>query len=424
MANKLTYSLTTSAPSRPKGVLCVVVSLKGSATGRKPWTVHGLTNPNFDFWDKKNQRFKEGSVTAIANNPVLDAVCALCDELLTNAQITTPLQFVDALKKGVAPKDVETLGDFLNSLIDEMRNGTNKKLPSRNYQVYRNLLHKLEQEGALINRPIGEIDNKCFIQFHNFLFSLSADEGGNNYENLMKLFKQVHTKAFNREKNNNVLRFNYKDNAPTVETTEKRQPLTMEQYKRFAELDLSAIPQSGVNVEFYKELYHDFCLFLYETKCRPVDAIRAHSTNIVTVKGRKCFKYTPEKKKNTKGQKDVIVTAPLSDKALQIIAKYEGKSGKGYVFPFSMNEYDWDFKDAKSWNNWNNRKTRALEMVNKWLKKVQEVLKVGFTMTLYTFRHTTLTHACHAKGANVLQIALEAGTSVEMLQKHYVSNVI
>lgn len=126
------------------------------------------------------------------------------------------------MERGVATSDVMTLGDFLRILIDEMRNGTNNKRPSRNYQCYINLLHKLEKEETaqykgktldLINVPIAEVDNKCFIQFSKFILSLSDDEGRTNYSNIMKLFKQVHTKAYDRELTDTVLRFKYTDNA-------------------------------------------------------------------------------------------------------------------------------------------------------------------------------------------------------------------
>lgn len=423
MANKeLYYTLTPSAPSTAKGVLCVVIGYKGQSTGRKPFPIDGITNPNYEFWDKKAKRFKDGTDTARANNPVLDTVCDLCDELLANSLITTPQQFIDALKLGVAPNDVLTLGGFLSQLIDEMRNVTNKR-PSRNYQTYINLLHKLEREGELIDVPLRDINNSHFIQFSNYLLSLADDEGKSNYCNLMKYFKQVHKKAFERELNDNALRFKYTDNAPLTDDVEKLPSLTLEQYAQFCELDLSTIPQSGVNADFYKELYHDVCMFLYELNTRPVDFIRAHTDNIVTVNGRKYYKYVPEKKKNYK-ERDKVVYTPLSEKALQIIAKYKGKSSKGYIFPFSLNEYDWDYTNAQSWNKWNNRKNRALEMVRVWLKKVQKVLQLDFDLTLYTFRRSALTHACMAENANLMQIALSGGTSVDMLQKHYVSNII
>lgn len=434
MAKELRYTLTQSAPSRPKGVLCVVVSHKGQSQGRKSYVVDGLTSPDFRYWDKKTKRFTSGTDTARKNNPVLDAICERCNELLNNPAINSPSEFVEALKSGVTSS---TLGGFIQSLIDEMRNGTNNKRPSKNYQCYVNLLHKLEKEKDaqyngknldLINTPIAEIDNKCFIQFSNFILSLSDDEGRTNYLNIMKLFKQVHTKAFERELTDTRLRFKYSDHAPLLPDKygEKGSSLTHEQYAQFVNMDVKTLPKSGLLSFELMEMYKDFCIFLYETKMRPVDVTRAHTDNIVKIDGKYFYRYTPEKKKNNKATSKVKITpAPLSDKALSIIKKYKGKSSQGYIFPFSMNEYNWDMINAKSWNKWNTRKARTQELINKWLReKVAKALNWDIVPHLYTFRHTTLTHAVMAEGANYMRIALDAATSVEMLEQHYVSNTI
>lgn len=90
MAKELRYTLTPSAPSKPKGVLCVVVGYKGTPQGRKYYVINGLTSPDFRYWDKKARRFTSGTDTAKANNPVLDAICERCDELLNNSAITSP----------------------------------------------------------------------------------------------------------------------------------------------------------------------------------------------------------------------------------------------------------------------------------------------------------------------------------------------
>lgn len=435
MAKELRYTLTPSAPSRPKGVLCVVVGYKGTPQGRKSNPIDGLTSPDFRYWDKKAQCFTSGTDTAKANNPILDTIRLRCDELLNNSAITTPSEFIDALKSGVTPSDVVTLGDFLRSLIDEMRNGTNNKRPSKTYQPYINLLHKLEREQMaqyegksldLINVPIADVDNKCFIQFSDFVLSLSNDEGKLNYLNIMKLFKQTHKKAFDRELTDTVLRFKYIDYAPLCpdENNDKLPSLTPEQYSQFVALDVRTLPKSGTLTYELMQMYKDFCIFLYETQSRPVDVTRAHSDNIVTLNGVKFLKYIPEKKKNNK-HKNKIVTTRLSDVALSIIAKYKGKSSQGYIFPFSLNEYKWDMLDAKSWNNWNNRKARLQEMINKWLReKVAKALNWDIVPHPYTFRHSTLTHSCMSEGANILQIALNGGTSIKMLEQHYVSNTV
>lgn len=124
MANEIRYSLTTSADRRTaEPTLYVCVAYKGSSNGRKYFTIQGLTSPDFRYWEKKTQRFSSGTDTAKANNPLLEDVCALCDELLVNSAITSPSEFIEALKRGVAPPDVLTLGDFLRELIDDMRSG-------------------------------------------------------------------------------------------------------------------------------------------------------------------------------------------------------------------------------------------------------------------------------------------------------------
>lgn len=437
MAKELRYILTPNAPSRPKGVLCVVAAYKGTSQGRKSYVVEGITSPDFRYWDKKTQRFTSGTDTAKANNPVLDDVCALCDELLNKSTITSTDEFINALKSGVAPSDVLTLGDFLRALIDEMRNGTNNKRPSKNYQCYINLLHKLEKEEKaqyegkildLINVPIAEIDNKCFIQFSKFILSLSDDEGRTNYLNIMKLFKQVHTKAYDRELTDTSLRFKYTDCAPLLseDYAEKSPSLTPVQYAQFVALDVQTLRKSGTLSYNLMQMYKDFCVFLYETKMRPVDVTRAHTGNIVTIEGKQYYRYTPEKKKNNKEtNKSKTVYTPLSEVALSIIDKYKGKSSQGYIFPFSLNEYDWKMMNAKSWNKWNNRKARLQEMINKWLReKVAPTLNWDIVPHLYTFRHSTLTHACMSEGANFMLIALDGGTSIDMLQRHYVSNTV
>lgn len=417
----LRYKITPSAPGRKKGVFCIVVFYEGNAKDRKIFPISGLVNPDIKFWDPSTQRFVDGTFSAQDNNPILDALCARCDEILKGQTVLSPEDFISHLK-GEAQLSVEpTFGEFLCLVIEEMRTGTNNKRPSRNYQNYRNLYHKLEREGYIINLPVKDVANAHFIRFSNFILSLGDGEGRSNYMNLMKLFKQIHKKAFDRELTDNLLRFRYGDAAPALNDTEKSSALTKKQYESFCSLDLSQISHSGPSQAFYKELYHDFCIFLYESKMRPVDVIRARVDGVVSINSKKYIKYVAEKKKNYRGR-NKIVTAPLSERALAIIRKYKDQSKYGYIFPFAMNNFDWDFDDAVSWNNWNNRKARALEMINQWLKKVQPIIGVKFPITLYTFRHSALTHACLQKGANYLQIALEAGTSPDMLLKHYVSN--
>jgi hypothetical protein len=209
--------------------------------------------------------------------------------LIDTCNPETPKEFFstnlnDSTAKVEAKKTV-TLGDYLNQLIKTMQNGDDNRKPSKNYQGYINLLHKLEKEGVIINVPLSEIDNRCFISFGKFILNLPPDKGRSNYANIMKLFKCVHNKAFNHELNNNVLRFDYMKDAP-VKDTKKRISLSEKQYQKFVNMDLSAIAQSGHDRMYYKELYRDFCVFLYEMKMRPADLVRLHSNDICVINGK------------------------------------------------------------------------------------------------------------------------------------------
>jgi integrase len=416
------FSFTSSPVGHAKGTWGVSVHLQGS-TKRVAYIIKDLTNPSLKHWNRKEQRFLGGTHDDAHNNDVLDSLRAQCEQLQANPRITTPQQFIEALRSGMAPNPVLTLREYLTTLIDKMKNGMNNKRPSRNYQVYVNLLHKLEREGNIIDTPLEEVSNKHFKAFGDFILSLSDKEGRSNYYNLMKLFKQVHTKAYNEELNDNILRYKYADEAPIKDDEEKRPSLTREQYQQFVNLDLSKVTQRGARSEFYKSLYHNFCIFLYEMKMRPVDVLKIKASDIVTVNKKQYIRYIAEKKKNSK-ERDKITYAPITSKAQEIINQYQGQSSKGYVFPFALNDYDWNLNDAKSWNQWNIRKQSAIEKINRWLKKIAVILGIDFPLVCYTFRHTTLSHACMVENANWGQIALEAATSIDMLQKHYVSNVV
>lgn len=423
------------ACNNTKTALVIDVRLKGINEGRKRIKVEGLTNPDCHYWDYKEQCFKSGTDTARINNPRLVELKAFCNELISNECITSTEAFAEAFRTRTTPTK-ETFGEYLSNVIKGMKAATIKH-PSRAYQVYITLLHKLEKEGTIINKPLEEISDVEFIQFGEWILKdkHKGGLGGVNYRNLMKNFKAVHQRAFETKRNTNHLDYPYTRYA-TNKAYKKPQSLDKEQYKKFAELDVSLIPQSGTKAALYKELYHDFCIFLYETKTRPVDALKVKASDIrkekdiKTGKLRYYWNYTPEKKKNYQTT-DASVKAPLSTVALGIIEKYKGQSSQGYVFPFAMNEYDWSdaFNEtdwnAKKWNNWNNRKQRTLEMINVWLKKVADKIFEGNEvprLTLYTFRHSAFTHACNADNANWGITAMEGGTSIKMLESRYVKN--
>lgn len=399
------------------------ITERGKTNGSRV-TVKGLTDPNFARWDKKEQRFIDPTEKAIHNNKVLKELKERYQYFIDNGSPQTPTELKHMVETGVmvGTSKLLTFGDFLKRTIESMKQANNKK-PSKNYQNYINLFHKLEKEGSIINTPLFDINNSHFKAFGRFVLSLSDNEGKTNYINHMKRFKAIHKQAYQNDLNVNLLTYAYAEDAPTVET-EKRIALTEKQYKRFVQLDLSFIPQSGRNREYFKELYHDFCIFLYEMKMRPVDVLRLHSSNIVDVsvgeRKVECVRYIPEKKKNYK--KDNIVYNKLTANAKAIISKYKGKSAQNYIFPFSMNEYDWDFNSPVDWGKWNNRKQATLEKIRAFLKKTAKFLGVNENdFILYTFRYSAITHEISQNKKAPEIIAFEAGTSIKMIDKNYLN---
>ena len=240
---------------------------------------------------------------------------------------------------------------------------------------------------------------------------------------LMKKFHATIVKARKEKLTVHVLDYPYREKAPRniIKAAEKAQNgvdiLTVKQYKKFVEMDLNEVPHGNKMQVKYMELYRDFCVFIYEMKMRPCDVVKL---NVSDIKGNNII-YWATKKKNYINESSSFVVAPLTKTAKAIIEKYRGKSSKGYVFPFAMNEYDWDFKDAVSFNKWNNRKQATQERINVFLRKVADIFGVN-KLTIYTFRHSTFTHKI-VSGANLMQLAKEGGTSVSMLEHHYFNHI-
>ena len=88
-----------------------------------------------------------------------------------------------------------------------------------------------------------------------------------------------------------------------------------------------------------------------------------------------------------------------------------------------MNNYQWNMKDPKSWNKWENRKNSSLQRINSFLKKCIPVLKLNLKenerFSIYSFRHTAFTIAINKFNINPLVLAKKGGTSVQMLDETY-----
>lgn len=401
--------------------LILRITEQGQTNGSRA-KVKNLINPDFNTWNRKEQRFVDATEEAIHNNRVLQDMRNLYQYYLDNGNPDTPVELKRMVETGEiqkTSKQILTFGTYLKELINEMRHEQNR-MPSKNYQNYITLLHKLEAEGTIIHQPLNEVDDVQFIAFGKYVLK---QLNGKNYLGLMKVFHTTIVKARTNKLTDKVLDYPYRKDAPhDIEKARNKVKngvdiLTEAQYKKFVELDLTElVSKKDLRCA---ELYRDFCIFLYEMKMRPCDLIKLHTNDIDTERNTLCYWAT--KKKNYTKQESAIVRAALSKVAKKIIKKYAGKSSMGYVFPFAMNEYDWQLKDNVSFNKWYNRNKAQLYAINQFLKKVGKVLKAP-KLTTYTFRHSAFTHAI-MNGANLMKLAKEGGTSIDMFQRHYFNHL-
>lgn len=418
MANRIILNLRFTTE---KGMgLSLKATVKGTSKANYK-KVQGLRNPDYSYWDNKSQCFNQPSLDAIHNNKVLQEMRDHYQKLLDTGKIQDGKQLFsdNPLEERQEKPSVLTLGAYLQRLIDSMKS-EKVQMPSKNYQCYITLLHKLELEKNVIEVPLKDVDDTQFMKFSNFVLN---ELNGVNYIGLMKKFHATIVKARKEKLTVHVLDYPYREKAPRniIKAAEKAQNgvdiLTVKQYKKFVEMDLNEVPHGNKMQVKYMELYRDFCVFIYEMKMRPCDVVKL---NVSDIKGNNII-YWATKKKNYINESSSFVVTPLTKTSKAIIEKYRGKSSKGYVFPFAMNEYDWDFKDAVSFNKWNNRKQATQERINVFLRKVADIFGVS-KLTIYTFRHSTFTHKIMS-GANLMQLAKEGGTSVSMLEHHYFNHI-
>lgn len=381
---------------------------------------------NWETWDSKKQCFMAPTPEAIENNRRLDKIKEHWQKMLdtatqNNIQINNGKELFAYGREleRMQNNEVLTLGGYLEQLITRMRTWNDNKRPSKNFQLYITLLHKLQQEGQIISTPIAQIADTHYQAFGAWLLN-----GNGSYKNNMVHFKAT----INKAKADNLtavnLQYNYKvaitNNADTEEKAIKRNDvdvLTMTQFEQFKAMDLATSPKMPRNAE----LFRDFCIFMYEARTRPCDTLKLTTTNIVTKEGNQSLCLIPTKKKNQDPAKSVQRT-PVTPIMRNIIDKYAKQSPEGYLFPFRMNSRKWNFDSPTDFQTWNNAKQKQLEQINKFLKKVAKALGVA-VLTLYTFRHSAFTHAIKRNDISPALLAKRGGTSLQMLEKHYINSI-
>lgn len=321
------------------GRFSLCATLKGTSK-RNYKEVSNLINADFDSWDKKKQLFNAPTKEAIQNNSVLQELKTHYQYLIDTFNPQTPkdlFTFNHDASDTIEEKKELTLGDYLKELIHSMKN-ENSKMPSKNYQCYITLLHKLEVEKKIIKMPLKEIDDTHFIAFGAYILDKLK---GVNYLGLMKRFRATLERARKAKLTKNILDYSYMLDAPkNLEKAAKKirngiDILTVKEYKRFVDMNLNTIKHGNKSQLKHMELYRDFCIFLYETKMRPCDVVKLKGSDIEN----DLITYWATKKKNYTKEKSAFVQTPLTKIAKDIMNKYAGKSTYGYIFPFAMNEF-------------------------------------------------------------------------------------
>lgn len=446
------------------GRFCLCATVVGT-TIRHYRAVDELRSPDFKTWNKTAQRFGSRRPIDRTNNQILSDILRHYEDLMKEYDFASgkelfafqpnnteehpkeevikippkptpprPTQKVE--EKAASSKSEITLGKWLEKIIEEIKNPTRLK-PSASYQGYLTLLHKLEAEGKLINQPVSSLGDDSFVQLIKWLGKQKGKNGkGVNFIGTMKMFSAALSRARKARLTTYRPDFPYMDYAPVHKVTDKAkdfltnggaiQSLTDEQYEQFVSMDLSKIKLArGAKMEYYKELYRDFCMLLYEMKSRPIDILRLHWDNIAydEATGRFTCTYIPAKKKNygasSKHTSKALVIQYLSPKAVEIVLKYQGKSKGGYVFPFALNQTRWNLNDPQQFHYHYYKGNHICGQINRFLHKVGQHLKVPFQLTLYAFRRTAITQAIIENKMPITMIAKVAGTSVEMIEAHY-----
>lgn len=426
-------------PNAGKGYSGLALEISRKGFNRAFIAVKNLTSPDYTRWDCKQQCFTGLGDDVAHNNHVLKSLLDAVQFVLDAGTFTAPKDVTAAYKAGLSiecKKNVKLL-ELVGRIVTDMQNKTVGR--SANYQLYQNLLRKLSAVNApkykgqrLADCDVTNLTDAHFAAFGAWVLNVLEGKG---YKNLMITFAAA-LNTYGRKYyglNIPILSHKWRDLIPKKKRTgltaaemetanaSAIPALSLRDIKRFAAFDLSKIAPKQQRNAFLMELYRDFALLMYHTTARPADVLQwdyIHNYNLITG----CISYIPHKLRNRGGK---IVTIALNNEAKAIIEKYKGMSKGGYLLPLPINETTWgDDIDGETFTRWEIKRNNTLQHINSNLQKIAAALGITTPVTLYTFRRSAITHACNCKGANVYEIARNAGTSVAMIEKHYFNAVI
>lgn len=453
----LKFKFTTRGQGNFRNKLTLQSTVKGSSTRHYMIVEDLLKKFDLNDWNEEKGKFIDGE-NAIFNNSVLSELLCECISLSGNRTFATGKDFfmyycrIKDSNKEIIP----TFLEWLDMYIEEERFKANGK--SSSYQSYITLKHKLSGIDLKNNKSfdaprcngkiigdflVTEINTVCFLSFSNWVLT---ELKGKGYRNLCATFIASIVKLKDRFpawRFNEVKSTNWRKNIPKktrladcLTATQKLQAvsdeipvLTFKEIELIENLDLNLVKynENRRNLSLL-ELYRDYALLIYYISSRPADVLQLHSIRNYSKKARKII-YVPFKLRNRTAKATIVdlndnsanseVVKSMNAKALAIIGKYENQSKGGYLLPFPINERDWGMIDGENYASWETHRNDTLQQVNGALKKIAEVLNLSVqNLTLYTFRHSSITHAINS-GENWGTVAYRAGTSVKMIENHY-----
>ncbi len=430
--------------TKKDGKFCLCALAKGTQV-RHYKVVNVLKNPNFSKWNPQAQMFVSKAENDLQNNILLLNFLAPFEKLLEEHQFESgkdlfamyDLGEKERIEKALLEEQKEmTLGEYLEQVIEDLKNPTKRK-PSANFMTYQTLQSKLLKENRIIRTPISKVNRNTFVHFSDFILNQKGLKGtGKNYISLMKLLIATINRARKAGLTDYTPNFPYMDYAPVINKLSEKaadlnnsggtvKSLSPDQYDRFVALDLDCIQLRKPHLNFFKELYRDFCILLYEMKSRPIDIMKLTWDNIAFNKqyGRWTCTYIPSKKKNYSFMREhdtnPLVVQFLTPRAMEIILKYKDKSKYGYVLPFAHNNKKWDLEDPDQYHSYYIQQNRAQGRINRFLWKVGDYFGLPYHLTIYAFRRTAITKALIDNDMPISMLAKVAGTSVGMIEHHY-----
>lgn len=432
-----------------------ITTIKKDGKRERIYLTPKIEKPSFNLWDNNTQSFvycrgvsNEIKQQADFNNQIIDNL--LTD--LKRIAIETNVQDGKGIKEAYqsthvcikqTPENYCTIGKYVERHIERLKK-ENSSLSenahrSTNYQVYINLYNKLLNQRTnpkyprFFDIPLSEMNN---LDKANAIYSLWSNYiveelNGVNLKNLQKYFMAICHKAGKELKLINLACFTFTWDNPTHGKRDKNgiveNDLKSDQDKALTKEEFAALLNYNKNTELSqeKQLYIDTCLLQYYLFSRPRDIVNMNWEHIKKNRqGVLIWSYIPYKLRNKKNSGKYKVCIPITGEALKIIEKYQKEDKQGYVLVFAKKANTRDYN--QNYSNFEYQGKKIIEKINRYLKVVdctlrtQGVLNCNNNLRMYTFRHSAITHAI-LNHENTAIIAKKAGTSINMIENHYLS---